>query len=1185
MSEIKWTEKQKRIIEERGNNILVSAAAGSGKTAVLIERIFQRLTDKEKPVDVDRFVVVTFTNAAAAQMMDRLRERIERALEENPDNTHLQRQIPLLSSAHISTVHSFCGYILKNYFHRIGLDPSYRQGTESELELLRNEVLGDLLEREYTERKEDFVRLAELNAFNVSDRELENMIKEIYNCAMSEPFPQEWLEHMRAFFSLETKEEWCDSGVCTLIMDEFKHEIEGIADELATLLKICEEPDGPYVYVDNVTEVQEKVNALAKAKNYEEVREELRNMKFSNMSSKKDDTIHAEKREQVKNRRNACKDALKALQTDFFYQSPEQNLEDLKKMGDIVLPLLRLTEEFMEAFSEEKRERNLVDFNDLEQLAISVLLKKEESGEYTRSEAALELADFFEEIMIDEYQDSNRVQDTILSSVSRQGLPGRDPNIFMVGDVKQSIYRFRNACPELFAEKLQRYVTEKADHAEGIRIDLHQNFRSRELILEGCNRVFERVMHWDIGGVEYDEAAKLRVGREFPETEKNIAKTIDTYVVLGNKDLEAEGRLTAQIIQEMVNGDEPLMIQDGDTLRRVSYGDIVILARSTKAAGQTYFDMLTEAGIPVVMEHTQGFFDTREIRLMTQMMQVIDNPRDDLALAGVLCSPMFGWSEEELALVRSGIRDKNLYDSLLGCEREEMKGKINNFFVTLERLRKKTSYATVVELIQDIYDITGIYDWIKMMRDGVQRAANMDYLMEQAREFDGTTYHGLHAFVNYIKQIQEQKQDLGEVNIVGENEDAVRIMTMHKSKGLEFPVCFLLNMGKQIKRKGGRDYLTILPDEGIACQIEDRETRTKKQTLYQSVLKHRNDMADLGEELRVLYVAMTRAQEKLIMIGNAKEIASKTTDYLGRKKMNSLLDMVMPAALAEPELFQVIPVWREHLVQSAARDIEDEIFATNVLNNFDTSVLYHKELHERLEELSMEAEMEGEPLPVKVSVSDLKIKSMEEQEFSDFTILTHEEEECEQPVPAFMKEDGEEDSANRGAAYGTIWHQVMATIDFSRTDSEEEIREAVQELIHTGRLRQQEESVLRYGRLYRFFSSALGKQMRQADEQGRLHREQPFVIEKPACELFDDRTEEDAVLVQGIIDGFYETDEGIVLMDYKTDSIQKGEEEVLINRYRTQMELYREALEQMMDRPVIRCVLYSFSLGKEVEIK
>lgn len=1181
MSGIKWTADQQKIIAMRDCNILVSAAAGSGKTAVLVERIFQRIMDERDPVNVDQFVVVTFTNAAAAQMKDRLWSRFEKALEEQPDHLHLQRQIGLLASSHISTVHSFCHFVIQNYFHRIGLDPSFRQGTKVEVELLRSEVWKEILEEEYAEGREDFVDLADMSEFNRQDDAIGKMVFSIYETMMAQPFPLDFLKRMEDFLQTGTEDEWENTEFVRWLLTFAKGVVEEISTEQQTLLQLCHEPGWPSYYEPHLQELGDIVQQLLTADTYDDWYRILSCLSFKRMNKRKDDTVEEEKRKELVERCKACKDRLKQLAKETFPSARRENLQDMKEMRGKVLTLLRLAGRLHEAFVKEKRNRGLVDFHDLEQLALQILLQwDDEKKVYVRTEAAIELAGEFVEIMIDEYQDSNRVQDTLLHAVSRDGLPGERPNIFMVGDAKQSIYRFRGGCPELFAEKLDRYGTTEGDLCR--RLDLHQNFRSRDIVLEGSNRVFEQVMHRDIGGVEYDADARLCPGRAFPKTELPVAETIDVYAVLGSQNPEAEGYLMARKIKEMVTGEAPLYVWEGEAYRRVRYRDIVILIQAHKQ-GQEYFDALSEAGIPVVMEHTQGFFETREIQLMVAMLQVIDNPHQDIPLAAVLLGPMFSFSEEELSRVRVESRGTDLYDALCSYDKPDGLYEHLQFFLeVLERLRRKVTYATVAEVVQDIYDETGIYESVMMMKDGVQRNANMDSLMEQAREFDGTTYHGLYQFVRYLERVAEQTEEMGEVNLSGEEEDVVRIMTIHKSKGLEFPVCILGGMGRRLHQPH-KDFLSICPDIGIAAPIVDNARRTKKKNLYTVTLNLRNHLEDTGENMRKLYVAMTRAQEKLILIGCAKNTDCRGLDYTGREKISTFFDMVLPAVYQEPESFKLEEVEQEELLQEMEKDMLREEWNCSALYNFDTSIGYDKNLEEALQWMEAEEDIH-EALPVKVSVSDLKVRSMEDSELGDFTILTHEEEDTEMPVPAFIKEETGRDAARQGAAYGTIWHQVMATIDFARTGTREEIRQELDRLVETGRLRREETAVLNVPKLDTFFSSPLGMAMRLADARGQLHREQPFVMGRKACEIFTDRTEEDTVLVQGIIDGYYETDEGIVLMDYKTDSLQPGQEQKLVERYRTQMDLYREALEEMTGKKVTRCMLYAFSLGTAIEL-
>lgn len=1188
MAEIKWTEEQKRIIDARDADILVSAAAGSGKTAVLVERILERILDKDNPADVDRFVVVTYTRAAAAQMKQRLQKRLMKILEKHPGDMHLQRQVSLVSSAHISTVHSFCGYVIQNYFHRIGLDPSYRQGTESELALLRSEVAEAILEEEYTEGAEDFIAFAGLSMFNRSDEAMAGMIFQLYDQAMSEPFPEEWFDHVEQMLSVRSEEEWEKSPLVQALLADTRRLLMGMKQEKEELLSVCQEADGPYYFEKQLTELSELLDVLLSCQTYSSLQRELSNMKFSIMRGKKDDTVDEEKKQFVADGRNLCKEELKALQEELYAAGVDGQLADLAKMAPPLLTLLRLTRRFLLAYGEAKRERNIVDFNDLEQLALAILYDEDDGGGRKRSAAAEELSDYFVEIMIDEYQDSNRVQDTILYAVSHDGRDGVFPNLFMVGDVKQSIYRFRNACPELFSEKLASYTGQEG--ARQLRIDLHQNFRSRRTVLDGVNVVFDKVMKPDIGGVDYDADARLQAGKVYPETDGITAGSIDLYVLTDSKEMEWEGRQAAMCIREMRNGNNPLLVLGEKGYRPVEYRDIVILVRSVRTMGQPVFEALSEAGIPVVMEHTQGFFETREISLMAAMLQVLDNPRQDIPLAAVLASPMFGFEEEELAAIRLQARDKDLYGSLLAVQEDTgvletgTGQKVADFVKVLSVLREKIPYVTVTELIEDIYRETGIYETVMMMSDGAQRTANMDFLMELAREFDETAYHGLYQFVRYINRIREQKEEMGEVNIVGEGEDAVRIMTMHKSKGLEFPVCILMGLGRDLTRKRSRSPVTVHPELGIASAIWNTEKHTKKNNLFCSALSRVKAREDLGEELRVLYVAMTRAGEKLILIGSAEEknLVCGRMNYLRRSRMKSYLDMLLPAVLSGCSYFHSEFISKENLLEEAVSDIVEERVSVEALYNFDTGICYDEEIRRLLERMDSVSAEDAQALPVKVSVSDLKKMSMEEPEGTASTLDVFTAEE-EMPVPSFMAEEKEE-GMRQGAAYGTIWHQVMASIDFAKTHTEGEIKEAVEELVKQGKLRPEETSVLHYGRLKRFFLSKLGEKMREAAALGRLCREQPFVIHCPASQVFPGRTETAPVLVQGIIDAYYENEDGIVLVDYKTDAIREGEERKLAERYATQMAFYKEALETMLDRPVRACVLYSFSLGRAIHL-
>lgn len=1184
---MKWTKEQKQVIDLRNCNILVSAAAGSGKTAVLIERILSRIMDRDNPVNVDEFLIVTFTRAAASQMKERLQQALEQALENEPENEHLQQQLMLVPMAQISTIHSFCGNVIQNYFHRTGVEPSYRVGSENELGMVRADVMQEMLEEKYAEASDAFLHMAQMSRFVKSDAEIEEIVLKLYEKALSEPFPQKFLERMKAFVCMESVDEWKESPFVRQNQAYVKNLLKGIGQEYIYMLALCQRPGGPVWYQEVLADEQIRLEELSREENYEALGRKIRLFEWKRLPGKKQKDSDEELKEAVKKRRDQIKAAIKSLREELFDREPEAQLEQLGKMRENVVAFIELTQEFMERYRAKKSEKALVDFNDLEQMAMEILVWEDEDGVLRRTEAAEELAEQYAEIMIDEYQDSNLVQEMLLGSVAS------GHNRFMVGDIKQSIYRFRMARPDLFLEKLSHY-----DTAEGTAdrlINLSSNFRSRDIVLAGTNVVFEKIMHREFGGVEYDEQARLHTGAAFPETGYRTADCIDLYAIQGKDDGSYEGKLIAGLIKEYTGEENPLYIYENGTYRRAGYGDIVILARSTKAIGQQIYDALAVEGIPVYMENTKGFFDTREISIMVNLFHIIDNPRQDIPLAAVMRSPLGGFTDDELAIVRGREKDKDFYDSLLCfCEPEEssesgrggeepLRQKTKAFLDMLNGFRDKMTYVTVADMIQEIYRCTHI-DYILMaMKGGTQRKANLDMLLEIAREFDRTSYKGLYQFVRYIRGIREREEDLGEANILGNRQDVVRIMTIHKSKGLEFPICILAGMGRELGA-ASRSFLVVNPDVGIASHVIDNEKGTSQNNTFYRSLSRMNRMEDMGEELRVLYVAMTRAKEKLVMTGCADEAkVSGELSYFQLIQGKSYYDWVLPA-VRNDERFRIRWLEADQLKENEIQRQADLMIDEVMLNNFDTTLTYDEEIKECLAFIESYEEEEREELPTKLSVSEIKKRSMQEHEEDGFTVLDVEALENQSPVPKFASEEAGEESVLAGAGYGTVWHQVMAGVDFSRTSSEKELDSELERMVETGRLRKEELRYIRTKKLMKFFASPLGQEMREAKEAGRLYREQPFVIGVPAHDVLPDTESEKTVLVQGIVDGFYENESGIVLMDYKTDHLELGQEQVLVERYAEQMKLYARALEGITGKPVVRKVLYSFSLDKGIEV-
>ena len=1195
MSEKKWTKQQREVIGLRDCSILVSAAAGSGKTAVLVERILSRIMDRENPVDIDKFVIVTFTKAAAAEMRGRIGEALDQAVAENPDNAHLAKQVPLLRHAQISTIHSFCGYVIQNYFHRVGIDPSYRLGNDAEMAMLKSDILSNLLEEKYAEAAEDFIDLADCYLFDKNDSRLEDLILELYEHAMSHPWPEDWFDEQKKMLSVKTVQDLQESEMFLDLNRYLDRILSQCLQSAEEMLKICHLANGPYMYEKAVVSDIEQLEKLCAEKDFEERTRLAQGMSFARLSSAKSDTVDSGLREQVKAMRVEIKEEIKTLKADFLYQSLEEHVADIRLMSKKLLVLINLTEEFAGCYREEKREKGLADFNDLEQLAISILMKKGDDGIYP-TEAAEELAGQFEEIMIDEYQDSNLVQDTILGSVSKEQF-GKQ-NVFMVGDVKQSIYRFRLARPELFMEKLASYRKGTGSYR---RVDLHKNFRSRELVLDCVNSVFRRIMKQDLGGIEYDDDACLHAGLEFPDETNGDEGSIE---VIGIDDRDSEKELEAKVIaekiKELVNHNNPLYVRDGDSYRPARYHDIVILVRNAKNFVPPLERVLQAEGIPTNSEKKEGFYQTEEIRIMTDMFRVLDNPRQDIPLAAVLRGPMFSFDDEELARLRSMDRKIDFYENLLQYKEEGedtcLREKVSNFLSVVDEIRESLTYATAADVIRQIYEKTGIEKKILLMPEAKKRAANLELLMKEAADFDSTVYHGLFQFVRFLQRIETGNLEAGEANLSGEYENVVRIVTIHKSKGLEYPVCILAGMGRTL---GGRDgWLFIHSKRGIASESVDNERRIRRNNIMRQYIRSMNKLEDLGEELRVLYVAMTRAKEKLIFTGAVpnweKRLAvweNCSDSFLDRKNMTCYFDMIMPVFCQERRKeWQISVRTREELVQDEIKEEVGRKVSEAVFYNFDTSEVYDKEIEELLS-FAEEYCYQGidEEIPVKVSVSDLKKKSLEEDEMPSFHVFSPEHMEETAPVPAFARGETnfqKTEQMDRGARYGTMVHQIMAVIDFTKVNSVFDVKEQMTELLQSGKIDKNDLKELAdrglYERIYTFFISPLGKRMRRAMEEKRLYREQPFVLSVKAGEILPDKDCDEMVLVQGIIDGFFEEDGELVLMDYKTDTLPENGEQILRNRYHVQMDFYKRALESITGKQVKETFLYSFSLGKEI---
>lgn len=1201
-----WTKEQQQVIDLRNRNILVSAAAGSGKTAVLVERIKELVLDKKHPVDIDHLLVVTFTNAAAAQMKERVAKALEKALQENPSDVRLQQQAALVQNAQITTIDSFCLYVLRNHFHEIGLEPNFRIGDEGELKLLREDVMTGLFEQCYEEKHPGFLHLISCYGTSRSDAPVRDMIFKLYSYAQSYPWPKQWLREALSCYEIKTEQELEQAPFIEMTVEYGKQMVKGYLEQAEHYHELCQDVDGPYMYEEACEQDVERMEELLSCSTYQDFYEELGKCKFATLGRAKDYIGSPEKQEQVKTERKKLKDGIGKLKSDCFVLTFQEILEQLTLVQPSAEALAEVTERFIDAFTERKQDKNLVDFSDLEHFALEILVE-EETGKPT--ETAKEFQNAYEEIMIDEYQDSNYVQETILRTISRE-VVGQN-NLFMVGDVKQSIYRFRLARPELFMEKFDTYETTDAPCQ---RIDLHKNFRSRDTVLTFTNDIFYRIMKRNLGGVDYTDEAALYCGADYPAGEKEDA--FDSEILLtttqeleeGTKQQiskqELEAKLIADRIRKMV-GKEEVVDEETGEFRKVRYGDIVILLRSLSEWADLFAEVLNANGIPAHTVSRTGYFSALEIRTVLNYLRILDNPRQDIPLAAVLKSPMAGLSDEQLARLRLLAEDKPYHQCVkmfLEAEEEltekestadeDMRAKLKRFSETYKKLRRQTMDIPMHELLQKVLKETGYARYASALPAGRQRLANLHMLSEKAIAYEKTSYRGLYHFIRYIDELQKYDVDFGEAELVGENEDAVNIMSIHKSKGLEFPVCFVSGMGKSFNKQDSRSKMILHPNLGVGLDIIEEDRRIKVPAFFKKVIARQTELESLGEELRVLYVAFTRAKEKLIITGCIKDEEMlqqireiycgsnrKALNFKERAEAKTFLEWILPAAAASGSWDKVsyVTPW-SMLEDEAAHQITEYVSLRQRVQQAEevSDTLYEK----IKEQLSYQyPHPDAIHLVTKYSVSELKHRAMRELAAKEEEDVTPKflEEVSTPYVPAFMEGKAE---VNQGALRGTAMHRLMECYDFTKMpDCSDEFAENIKKqltgLVQMGKVSEDMQKLIRIPSVELFLKSQLAPRMKAAAMRDDLFREKPFV-------MGNHEMEEEMVLIQGIIDVFWVEEDGIVLLDYKTDRVDSATR--LRDMYKEQMDLYAEALERIFPLPVKEKYLYSFRLNQAIEV-
>ena len=1271
---MKFTPEQQRVIELHNSNILVSAAAGSGKTAVLVERIIRMICDGEHPADIDRLLIVTFTNAAAAEMRERIAAGITARLEADPGNEHIQKQSALLHNAQITTIDSFSLFLIRNHFNEIGLDPDFRVADEGEIKLLQQEVLAQLLEDAYAgqfvpEAPEQFHACVEYFCPGGRESVLEQHILNLSRYAGSFPWPAEWLEERKNDYAAGDMEALVHSDYGQYLTERVNRTVEGCLEKLREVKRLCELPDGPYMYGELTEAEIEQLERLTSCKDLEEQAAKVPAVTFARLPSKKDDSVDPAKRELAKAIRNSVKDTLSDLSESYFKTPLELAVEQGKACREPLRMLLDLVLEFDRRLLAAKQERHLIDFSDMEHYALQILLKREKveesSGTGTDrtetkyrivpSDVAMEYRQYFQEILIDEYQDSNLVQEYLLSAISGEE-EGRY-NRFMVGDVKQSIYKFRLARPELFLEKYDTYQ----ETGDLCRIDLAKNFRSRIQVVDAVNGVFSRIMSREIGGIAYDDKAALYPGAVYPAQEdpaygsellliRKPEKGEREESGIGEQHAEGAGvlvdydnvrQLEALAIAariKQLKGSLQVMEKSTGELRPVRYSDMVILLRTTSGWDEEFKKILEQQGIPVYITSKTGYFGALEVQELLQFLRVLDNPRQDIPLFGVMQSVFGGFTQEEIAQIRSGgeghsRKRMTLYEALKEVaqsgrtveegeeisagesagEEAELSQKADTFLQRIGHYRDLTPFTSIRDLLQRILDDYDYLNYVTALPAGSKRRANVEMLLTKASAFEKTSYFGLFHFIRYMEQLEKYDVDYGEADTLDENADVVRIMSIHKSKGLEFPVVFVSGLSKRFNMQDANQSLIVDMDLGVAVDYVDSVRRIKNKTLRRTVLSAKMKEDNLAEELRVLYVALTRAREKLILTAvldkadEKWELAQMTGQerltYLDFCEAGSYMDFLLPIL---PQTGIAVKTLRtEDLAVEELREqlrMGDRREQLRLIACGETTLTGDPEENERKlmylrERFAYQYPHPGlQKLYTKTTVSELKIAAMAEKDEAAFH--TFEEKEVVPYIPGFRREQEKVSGAVRGNAF----HRVMELLDFmyvfvesglfekcpgdyetyrKRLDAERlknRLEEFLQRETVSLRLTEEYAKAVSLPKILNFLEQELAYRMWRAQEQGLLYREQPFVLGIDAKRLDPDLPEGEKVLIQGIIDVFFIEDGEIVLLDYKTDVIDSLE--ALWNRYNVQIQYYEEALTKLMQMPVKERILYSFYLEK-----
>ena len=1348
MSSPKWTQEQQNVIDSRGGNLLVAAAAGSGKTAVLVERIIQMILNSDLKIDIDKLLVVTFTNAAASEMRERIGDAISKKLDENPEDEHLQDQLVLLNKASITTIHSFCLEVIKSNFHKINLDPNFRIGDETECSLMKLEAIDETFDILYEQNDEEFCYLVDCYAEKRGDSNLQNLILSIYSFVMASPYPKVWLKESAEDFNITDDFDFARSKWAKAILETVKIQMEGIEKSLCKAIEDVDGIDELVTFTDKLKMEYEKIKEILYAcdTSWSDAYRQISSMTFENYAKgvkripKDAPSYIKEEKDKAKKIRDNAKKSIEKIKTSVFNKNYDDLKDEIKFLYPIVKSLSDVVLMFEQIYSQKKRDKGIIDFNDIEHFALQILTETDENGDFVfdeegkniPSDIALEYREKFYEIFIDEYQDSNQVQEVILSTIAKQ----KEPNRFMVGDVKQSIYRFRQAKPEIFLQKYATYDTDLSSKYK--KIMLYKNFRSRKEVVDSVNYIFEHIMSKNLGEIDYNEEEKLNLGANFEEVE-------DEKIILGGateihlmekkvpevedpdeeeeegEDLDAsqiEARMVGKIIRDIMRPNENgeiMQVFDKklETYRNVEYKDIVILLRATSAWAPVFAEELINMDIPTYADMGQGYFETMEIQVIMSFLKVIDNPMQDIPLIAILRSPIYGFTpedfidiritdkkvsfyeamrmfvgekidlsnEEEQDIAEDEISDdtgneiidlnineensyvdadmddyyqninyedfeyeneefiyndevmyesyisENIEDDLIyeinsniegdeESQKSELELKVRRFLDDLKELQEKSMYMSTDEFLWYIYTNSGYYAYCGALPGGSQRQANLRILFERAKQFEETSFKGIFNFINFISKLKKSNSDMGSAKTLGENANVVRIMSIHKSKGLEFPIVICSGMGRNFNTMDFRKDVLYHHELGYGPQIVDFERRISYPSIAKEALKCKINIENISEEMRILYVALTRAKEKLIITSSIKDIEQnmhKWSSNISTEKMVSkydilngknYMDWMMPAIIKHKDLEDI----RETYNLSTSISMEDESKWSvktwsrddidfekhekegirEVLNTMDLSQ-HDTEYYEQIEKkLNFEYPYLGVvKKAASISVTEIK-KRQEEYEEQDDSLGLYKH-KTTLKKPKFLSESQKTEKIT-GARRGTIVHLIMEVLDFEKINTESEIKAQIQDLVKRRIITEKESQVLSPRKIMRFFKSPIAKRMLSSKF---VKREQKIYTQIKMNDIYlndeifknnRETYENESVMLRGVIDLYFEEDDGLVILDYKTDFVDENNKKEIIHKYKKQIEIYADVLSKLTGKKVKEKYLYLFGIDKQVKV-